>query len=163
MAEQPRPTTAVETRTAGGSFRIERLTDQVDLAREAFRMMHNVFGEGGVTPSGDYVARLLADPRFHAFLAVEAGEPVGCITAHDLPMTRHERSELFVYDLAVREDRQRQGIGRQLVDALVADAAQRGIDVVFVPADNDDEHALAFYTRLGGRPAPVTMFDLGVE
>ncbi len=110
-----------------------------------------------------YVARLLADPRFHAFVAVEAGEPVGCITAHDLPMTRHERDETFVYDLAVREDRQRRGIGRLLVEALVADAARRGIDVVFVPADNDDDHALAFYASLGGRPAPVTMFDLGAD
>jgi aminoglycoside 3-N-acetyltransferase I len=78
-------------------------------------------------------------------------------------MTRHQRSEWFVYDLAVRKDRQRRGIGRRLVDALVSDAARRGIDVVFVPADNDDDHALAFYTSLGGRPSPVTMFDLGAE
>jgi aminoglycoside 3-N-acetyltransferase I len=92
-------------------------------------------------------------PRFHAIASVEAGEPVGCITAHDLPMTREERSESFVYDLAVRQEHQRRGIGRRLVEALVDDAARRGIDVVFVPADNDDDHALAFYTSLGGRPA----------
>jgi hypothetical protein len=34
---------------------------------------------------------------------------------------------------------------------------------VFVPADNDDTHAVAFYAGLGGRPAKVTMFDLGSE
>jgi tRNA-Thr(GGU) m(6)t(6)A37 methyltransferase TsaA len=146
---------------ASESLRMVRLTDQLDLARAAFRMMHDVFDEGDAALSDDYVARLLADPRFHAIASVEAGEPVGCITAHDLPMTREERSESFVYDLAVRQEHQRRGIGRRLVEALVDDAARRGIDVVFVPADNDDDHALAFYTSLGGRPAPVTMFDLG--
>jgi tRNA-Thr(GGU) m(6)t(6)A37 methyltransferase TsaA len=152
-----------EPPAADETLRIERLTDQLELARDAFQMMHEVFDEGGVALSEHYVAQLLGEPRFHAFVAVEAGEPVGCITAHDLPMTRHECDESFVYDLAVRADRQRRGIGRLLVEALVADAAARGVDVVFVPADNDDDHALAFYTSLGGRPAPVTMFDLGAE
>lgn len=150
-----------ETPADGSSVRILRLIDQVDLARDAFRMMHEVFDEGGEELSVDYVRRLLSEPRFCAFVAVESGQPVGCITSHELPMTRHERHESFVYDLAVRADRQRHGIGRQLVEALVADAAARGIDVVFVPADDEDDHAIAFYTNLGGRPAPVTMFDLG--
>jgi aminoglycoside 3-N-acetyltransferase I len=156
-------TAQAEPPAADETLRIERLTDQLELARDAFQMMHEVFDEGGGALSEHYAAELLAEPRFHAFVAVEAGEPVGCITAHDLPMTRHERDESFVYDLAVREDRQRRSIGRLLVEALVADAAARGVDVVFVPADNDDDHALAFYTSLGGRPAPVTMFDLGAE
>lgn len=153
--------TADSTAPAEEPLRIERLVDQVELARDAFQMMHEVFGEGGETLSLDYVTRLLADDRFHALVAVEGHTPVGCITAHDLAMTRHERHETFVYDLAVREDRRRSGIGRRLVEALVADAAQRGIDVVFVPADGDDHDAVAFYTGLNGRPAPVTMFDLG--
>lgn len=70
------------------SLHIVRLTDQLDLAGAAFRMMHHVFDEGDAPLSDHYVARLLADPRFHAVVAVEAGNPVGCITAHDLPMTR---------------------------------------------------------------------------
>jgi tRNA-Thr(GGU) m(6)t(6)A37 methyltransferase TsaA len=145
---------------------IERLDANVTRARAAFTMMRDVFDEAdddseAVPLSDGYVARLLADASFWAIAAFEAGEPVGCITAHELPMTRHERTELFVYDLAVREDRQRLGIGRRLVDALVTGAAERGIDVVFVPADDEDTHALAFYERLGGRPAAVTMFDLG--
>lgn len=130
-------------------------------ARAAFMMMHEVFEEDGEELSDAYLATLLADPSFWAIGAFEADEAIGCITGHALPMTRHERTELFVYDLAVREDQQRRGIGRQLVEALVASAADDDIDVVFVPADDDDDHALAFYERIGGRPAKVTMFDLG--
>jgi tRNA (adenine37-N6)-methyltransferase len=135
----------------------------VPQARAAFEMMHSVLGEDPDVLSDGYVTGLLADESFWAIGAFEAGEAIGCITGHELAMTRHERSELFVYDLAVRVDDQRRGIGRQLVDALVSGAADRGIDVVFVPADDDDPHALAFYTSVGGRPAEVTMFDLGRE
>ena len=34
---------------------------------------------------------------------------------------------------------------------------------IFVPADNDDTHALDFYRAIGGVPAPVTMFTFGEE
>lgn len=52
---------------------------------------------------------------------------------------------------------------RALVAALRAQAAQQGIGVVFVPADNDDTHALDFYHALGGTAAPVTIFTFTQE
>ena len=149
---------------SGSGVVIERFgIGDVQRARAAFKMMHTVFDEDPDELSDSYVTGLLANESFLAIGAFEAGEPIGCITGHELAMTRHERTELFVYDLAVRGDDQRRGIGRQLVNALVTRAADRGIDVVFVPADDDDTHALAFYANLGGRPAKVTMFDLGSE
>ena len=63
---------------------------------------------------------------------------VGGVTAHALPMTTSESSELFIYDIAVRPDVQRQGIGRALMTALRAAATAEGIGDVFVPADNED-------------------------
>jgi len=149
---------------SGSVVVIERLgIGDVQRARAAFKMMHTVFDEDPGVLSDSYVTGLLADESFWAIGAFETGEPIGCITGHELAMTHHERTELFVYDLAVRVDKQRRGIGRQLVNALVTRAADRGIDVVFVPADDDDTHALAFYANLGGRPVKVTMFDLGSE
>jgi aminoglycoside 3-N-acetyltransferase I len=137
--------------------------DDVPRARAALEMMHDAFDEDPEVLSDGYLTRLLADETFWAIGAFEDGVPIGCITGHELAMTRHERSELFVYDLAVRVDDQRRGVGRRLVEALVTGAADRGIDVVFVPADDDDAHALTFYASLGGRPTKVTMFDLGSE
>ena len=148
----------------GSRVVIERLgVGDVQRARGAFEMMHDVLDEDSDVLSDGYVTGLLANESFWAIGAFEAGEAIGCITGHELAMTRHERTELFIYDLAVRVDKQRRGIGRRLVDVLVASASERGIDVVFVPADDDDKHALAFYESLGGRPAKVTMFDLGSE
>lgn len=85
----------------------------------------------------------------------------GGITAHTLPMTRSESSEIFIYDLAVREEHQRRGVGRALVTRLRADAAAAGIDDTFVPADDQDSHALDFYRALGGEASPVTIFTFG--
>jgi tRNA-Thr(GGU) m(6)t(6)A37 methyltransferase TsaA len=149
---------------SGSGVVIERLgVGDVQRARAAFEMMHTQFDEDPEVLSDDYVTGLLANDSFWAIGAFEAGEAIGCITGHELAMTRNERTELFVYDLAVHVDNRRRGIGRQLVDALVTGAADHGIDVVFVPADADDTHAVAFYAGLGGRPAKVTMFDLGSD
>ena len=69
-----------------------------------------------------------------------------------------EGSEVFLYDLAVRPDRQRRGIGRSLVARLREGAAAQGADNVFVPADVEDDHALELFRALGGIASPVAIF-----
>jgi aminoglycoside 3-N-acetyltransferase I len=86
------------------------------------------------------------------------GDVVGGLTAHSLPMTRTESSEVLIYDIAVRSDQQGKGIGRQLISTLREAANVAGIADVFVPVDNDDLEALEFYRALGGAPASVTIF-----
>ena len=129
-----------------------------DVARRTFAMMADVFDEPA-TPLGEaYLDALLASDACWVLAALEGDAVVGGLTAHVLPMTRAESAELFVYDLAVRTDRQRQGIGRRLMHALRDAAGAAGIGDVFVPADVDDAHALDFYRAIGGEAAPVTMF-----
>ena len=73
-------------------------------------------------------------------------------------MTRRQSSEIFIYDIAVRREYQRKGVGRQLVAELQDSATASGIRTLFVPADDDDVHALDFYRALGGAASPVTFF-----
>ncbi len=141
--------------------RIRRLTaDDLATARAAFALLVEVFDEGAGPLGDDYLVQILSLGSFWALTASVDDEVVGAITAHTLPMTRSPSSELFIYDLAVRPDHQRRGIGRRLVLDLCAAAARAGIATVFVPADDEDAHALAFYRSLGGEPAPVTIFTL---
>lgn len=129
-----------------------------EMARALFLLMAEVFEEPG-EPLGDaYLDRLLGQPGFWAIAALAGDELVGGITAHTLPMTRTESAEIFIYDIAVRADYQRRGVGRQLMTALRTAAAAAGIHDIFVPADDDDTHALDFYRALGGEAAPVTFF-----
>lgn len=132
--------------------------NDVESAKVLFTVMAAVFGESTAPLRDAYLAKILARPDFWAFAAFYGEEIVGGLTAHTLPMTREESSEIFLYDIAVREDRQRRGIGRRLVGALREAAAREGIYDVFVPADDEDEHALDFYRALGGEPVKVTIF-----
>jgi aminoglycoside 3-N-acetyltransferase I len=134
-----------------------------NLARETFAMMTSVFDEGTADLGPAYVAALLARPDFWAMAALDGKEVVGGLTAHALPMTRAPEAELFIYDLAVRSDRQRRGIGRALVLATIDRAKAKGLHVAFVPSDDEDAHAIAFYHAIGGRASPVTFFTFGDE
>lgn len=127
-------------------------------ARQGFALLNEVFETDGEELSEGYLDRLLSDPRFHVWVAVDAGVVIGALTAHELPMTRAETAELFIYDLAVRPDRQRGGVGRALVEHLVAAADPASVSSVFVPADDEDVHALDFYRAVGGAAEPVTIF-----
>ncbi len=148
--------------TAAPRIRRLRAGDR-DLARRLFGVMAEVFEEPG-TPLGDaYLDALLGRDDFWALAALVDGEAVGGLTAHALPMTRAEATELFIYDVAVRADHQRRGVGRRLVGALREGAAAEGIAVLFVPADADDAHALDFYHALGGEPAAVTIFTFDAD
>lgn len=140
-------------------MRVKRLTTgDREQARALFIMMAEVFAEGDGHLSDSYLDRLLGREEFWAIAAFAGDHIVGGVTAHTLPMTRTESLEVFIYDIAVREDHQRQGVGRSLVTALREAAAVAGIQSLFVPADNEDLHALDFYRALGAEPSPVTIF-----
>ena len=128
-------------------------------AQRLFIMMAEVFKEDCDTLTDSYLDQLLCRKDFWV-LAVFAGDDIiGGVTAHTLPMTYNESSEIFIFDIAVRSAHQRQGVGRHPVTTLRRLASEVGVYEIFVAADNEDEHALDFYRRLGGMPTPTTMFD----
>ncbi len=132
-------------------------------AAALFTLMAEVFGEKAEPLSTSYLDRLLSREAFWAIGAFEGERALGGVTAHTLPMTRRETAELFIYDLAVHPGVQRQGIGRRLIGELRTQAAVAGIDVLFVPADNEDLEALEFYRALGAEASPVTFFSFTLD
>src|SRR3546814_11981030 len=73
------------------------------------------------------------------------------IAAYVLPKFEQERSEIYIYDLAVAQAHRRQGIATAMIDELRRIASQRGAWVIYVQADLGDEPAIALYTKLGMR------------
>lgn len=65
---------------------------------------------------------------------------------------------MYVYNLAVKTTHQRQGIGRDLMIAVFEAAAQTRSAEVFVQADEEDDHAVAFYQATGGNMEAVRHF-----
>ena len=128
-----------------------------------------VFGEAfdeletysGARPSAAYLKRLLGSDSFIALAALKSGEVVGGIAAYELRKFEQERSEIYIYDLAVSTAHRREGIATALILELKKIAAVRGAYVIFVQADLGDEPAIALYTKLGTRE-DVLHFDIKI-
>jgi len=123
---------------------------------EAF---HDVETYNGAQPGTAYLERLLGRDTFIALAAVEGNQVVGGVAAYVLPKFEQERSEIYIYDLAVAETHRRRGIGTAMIANLQRIGALRGAHVIFVQADYGDDPAIALYTKLGAREN-VIHFDI---
>jgi aminoglycoside 3-N-acetyltransferase I len=95
--------------------------------------------------------RFLAQPDVHLLVAFEGDEPLGFVLAYELLRRHGDPIRLFIYEVGVRADRRREGIGRRLLDELRSLGRERGIGSAFVIAETGDRDALAFYRAAGGK------------
>ena len=116
---------------------------------------------GRARPSAAYLRRLLGSDYFIALAALRNGEVVGGLAAYELRKFEQERSEIYIYDLAVGAPYRRRGIATGLILELKRIAAARGAYVIFVQADLGDAPAIELYTKLGARE-DVLHFDIAV-
>ncbi len=147
---------------------LKRITpDDLRLMDELLVTFGEVFEEPatytGNRPDPDYMRRLLGSDHFIALAAIKDDTVVGGLAAYELKKFEQERSEIYLYDLAVSGAHRRRGIATGLIHMLRRIAAERGAYVIFVQADTgvEDEAAIALYTRLGIRE-DVLHFDIPV-
>ncbi len=148
-------------------FSIQQLTPNDHVLMAA---LLTTFGEafddvetyGTKRPSAAYLQQLLGSDTFIALVALRNGAVVGGLAAYELKKFEQERSEIYIYDLAVAAAHRRAGIATALIQALKTLAAARGAYVIFVQADHGDDPAIALYAKLGIRE-DVLHFDIAVE
>ena len=160
---------------SSGTFHIQHLsTPDAALLRGLTAMFGQAFEDtqtyGEAPPGREYLQRLLAREHFIALAAFDRndgqeGDPkgaiVGGLVAYELQKFERERSEIYIYDLAVAESHRRQGIATSLIEELKVIARARGAYVIFVQADYVDPPAIALYAKLGRREE-VLHFDIDV-
>lgn len=137
---------------------------------QLLRQLNALFGEaftdpemyGGQPPSHEYLTGLLAKEHVVAIVALANAEVLGGLVAYELDKFEMERRELYIYDLAVRDDHRRRGVATALIGRLREIAAGRGAWVVYVQADHGDDPAIALYEKLGVREE-VLHFDIEVK
>src|SRR5689334_4521242 len=105
------------------AFVIHRLrSTDVPMMREMLSMFGEAFGEvqtyTGAQPSSTYLKRLLAGDSFLALAALKDCGVVGGLAAYELRKFEQERSEIYIYDLAVSAAHRRQGIATALITEL---------------------------------------------
>jgi aminoglycoside 3-N-acetyltransferase I len=130
----------------------------------------SVFGEafddahtyGAHRPRAAYLRQLLASDAFIALVALEGSQVVGGLAAYELKKFEQERSEIYIYDLAVAATHRRKGLATALIRELQRIGSERGAYVLFVQADPPDAPAIALYSKLGVRE-DVLHFDIPVR
>ena len=146
------------------SYSIRRLDRaDVQLMHAMLAMFGEVFEDAatytGAKPRASYLEGLLASDGFLAIAALENGAVIGGLAAYVLRKFEQERSEIYIYDLAVVSAHRRKGVATALIGELQSVAAERGVYVIYVQADTSDPPAVALYSKLGVRE-DVLHFDI---
>ena len=115
-------------------------------------------------PGDEQVIRVLADDEPQTalldderttFVAAFDGEtPIGFAYGYILPRRHGRPTMFFVYEVDVDERYRRRGIGRRLMEELLA-----GHDEASVLTDADNGPAMALYASLGGTRVDSVMWD----
>jgi aminoglycoside 3-N-acetyltransferase I len=135
---------------------VARVTEEAD-----FHLMLDIFEKafgdeenyGKRTRPGDtYIKSLVNSDGFLGLLAKgEAGSPVGALAAYILKKFERERTEIYIYDLAVEISQRRKGVATSLINELREIGRRLGAYVLFVQADKgkEDLPAQELYRKLG--------------
>ncbi len=141
-----------------------RPEDASDLARMAAALSAH---EGAEAPpfNADTVLRWGFGPnrRFGGVVAVAASRTVGYALFHDGFHVGRGSPGLVLMDIYTESSERLRGIGRALMQAVLATARQRGGNWVVWQAHPDNVDALAFYRAIGGHRYRAADFELLVN
>lgn len=150
-------------------IRYKRLIKDAD-SLSFFRQLNGLFAEAfdetdtylGHQPADEYLLSLLSKDHVIACVALVDGRVAGGLVAYVLDKFEQQRSEIYIYDLAVDSQHRRKRIATELIRFLKREAAELGAWVVFVQADPIDTAAVKLYESLGIRE-DVIHFDFKLE
>ncbi len=93
---------------------------------------------------------ILADPaRARIYVARDAGKVIAMAALHFTTSTAEGGKAAWFEDCIVRPEHRRQGIGKALLEFVVAQARAEGALRVMLLTDGDNERAQALYRKIG--------------
>jgi aminoglycoside 6'-N-acetyltransferase I len=107
---------------------------------------------------------VLADPRSHLAVAVEDGLVIGFVSAVRYDHPDKPRPELWINEVGVASTHARRGVGRAMLDAVLARGRALGCATAWVLTDRDNTAALALYRACGGEaPSDQVMIEFRLD
>lgn len=105
----------------------------------------------------DRLARYLSEPHHLMVIAEDGGQVIGQAAAvlHHHP---DKPTELYVDELGVTPSRHRQGIGRRLLEELLAWGRELGCELTWIGTELDNIPARALYDHFA-RPVTFVMYE----
>lgn len=144
------------------------IKSDIQISRDLINLFGDVFEDtksfNNSEVNDDYLQSFLADENHIVVVALsEDNTVVGGLVAYQLDKFEKKRKELYIFDLAVLESKQRQVIGTHLINEVIKIAKQRNISVIFVQADEEDTHAISFYRKIFTKELIAHHFELEVD
>lgn len=118
------------------------------------RVADGVF-DGPVVPA--LAAQFLADARHHIIVAILDGVVVGMITAVDY-IHPDKAPQLWINEVGVAPSHQRQGIGRELLRAMLDHARALGCTEAWLGTEHDNLAARGLYENAGSKGEPFMLY-----
>lgn len=151
------------------SIRYKRLINDAG-SLSFFRQLNSLFAEAfdetdtylGHQPTDEYLLSLLSKDHVIVCVALMDDRVAGGLVAYVLDKFEQQRSEVYIYDLAVDSQHRRKRIATELIVFLKKEATELGAWVVFVQADPIDTAAVKLYESLGIREN-VCHFDFELK
>jgi aminoglycoside 3-N-acetyltransferase I len=116
---------------------------------------------GAARPGPAWRLRLLGSDQFVALVARDGDRVVGALAGYELMKFEQERSEFYIYDLAVAETHRRRGIATALIRSFGPREGPRRLGRLR-PGRHVDAPAVALYDKLGTREE-VLHFDIAPD
>src|SRR3954468_22650564 len=95
----------------------------------------------------------LADPRHHLVVAIESGTIVGMASGVHY-VHPDKKPELWINEVGVSPTHRNQGVGAQLLAALLDEGRRHGCVEAWVLTDRENLPAMRLYASRGGVEAP---------
>ncbi|ACS78507.1 GNAT family N-acetyltransferase [Maridesulfovibrio salexigens] len=123
------------------------LAPMTDLLKSLFSVEKDFSADGNRQMKG--LRMLLGNPRARILVAEEQGGVVGMCTGQIVISTAEGGPSILVEDVVVRNDRQGEGIGTMLMEAILEFAEENRATRLQLLADCDNTPALKFYEKIG--------------
>ena len=142
-------------------IKIEKLNrNQVNKFIELIRLFEDVFEMKNFNmPDEIYLQRLLAKDDSFVFVALLDNKVVGGLTSYIMHQYYSKFPLVYIFDLAVQTNIQRQGIGKMLIKSNNTYCKSIGAEAVMVQADEADDYAIEFYHSTGATAEKVIHFE----
>ncbi|MBD3637056.1 MAG: GNAT family N-acetyltransferase [Crocinitomicaceae bacterium] len=138
---------------------IERIKpDEIEKFIELREIFIDVFMQDAPALTEQQYAQLRDNRNFVAVGATVGFELVGGLTAHIIPNYYKGGLDFFIYDIAIKREHQRKGVGLELLKFAQQFCKDHGIKEMYVAAEDTDEQALSYYRKTNAEEIGTRFF-----
>lgn len=132
----------------------------LELLIRLVELFNEIFDEYHTIASKNHLVSLLQKPAFYGVVAIKNDIVIGGLTAYEFQKYYTDKSELYIYDIAVKAAFHNQGIGKKLINHLKSNSV--GVETIFVDAHSEDIQAVKFYESVFGPSEKVDHFTFDI-